>query len=154
MLRQGAFEPHVREMQIASLLAANVERARENANQRGITITFDATDARAIVDPHATSRAFDELLDNAVGFSPEKATVTIHVAPDRITIEDSGSGIDADHIPNVFDEVKNRAHKPRRGVGRGLPLARAYARAQGGDVEVEPREDGGCRAILALRSSS
>jgi signal transduction histidine kinase len=157
VLRKGAFAPQVRSIPISSLLVPNIERARAAVNARKITIAFEPLEVRVLGDPHATARAFDELLDNAVGFSPENATVRVRVVDDdgvRVQIDDDGPGIDAEHLPHVFDEVKNRAHKPRRGVGRGLPLARAYAQSQDGDVEISVREGGGTRAVLVLCSGS
>lgn len=155
VLRKGGFTPQPRSVPISSLLVPNIERAREIAKARKITIAFEPEEVLALADPHATARAFDELLDNAVGFSPENATVSVRVRSDgavRVEIDDDGPGIDAAHLPHVFDEQKNRAHKPRRGAGRGLPLARAYAQVQGGDVTVTTRESGGCRAVLTLRT--
>jgi signal transduction histidine kinase len=157
MLRKGAFAPQLRAIPISSLLVPHVERAREATKARKITIAFEPVEKLALGDPHATSRAFEELLDNAIGFSSENATVRVRVVAEdgvRIEIDDDGPGIDAEHLPHVFDEVKNRAHKPRRGAGRGLPLARAYAQAQSGDVEISVRDGSGCRAILVLRSGS
>ncbi len=154
MLRAAKFTPQVREVPIASLLLPSVERARAAAKAKGVTIAFEAAEARAIVDAHATGRAFDEILDNSIGFSPEGATVRVSVERDRIVVEDDGPGIDAAHLPHVFDETKNRAHRPRRGAGRGLPLAREYALAQGGELDVSSAEGAGVRVILALRTAT
>jgi signal transduction histidine kinase len=153
MLRAGKYTPQTREVLIASLLLPNVERVREAARAKGVTIAFEGGDARAIVDAHAMGRAFDEILDNSIGFSAEGGTVRVRVERGSVVVEDDGPGIDAAHLPYVFDESKNRAHKPRRGAGRGLPLAREYALVQGGELEVTSA-GAGVRAILTLRTAT
>jgi signal transduction histidine kinase len=70
-----------------------------------------------------------------------------------ITVEDCGPGIDAAQIPAMFepfaraDSSRNRA---LGGSGLGLTIARAIARAHGGDVILENRAEGGLRAILTI----
>jgi signal transduction histidine kinase len=155
LLRKGAFAPQLRPLPVASVILPNVERFRDAAAARKITIVFEPSDLRGFGDPHATSRAFVELLDNAIGFAPEGTTVRVALAEDathvRVHVDDEGAGIDDAHVPFVFDEAKNRSHRPRRGAGRGLPLARAYAQAQGGDVEISTRSPNGCRATLLVQ---
>ncbi len=154
MLRKGSFSPQIRPIPVASLLLPNVERTRELAKAKNVAIALESSDVRAFADAHAIGRAFDEVIDNAVGFAPEGSTVRVIFEEGRVVVEDEGPGIDAAHLPHVFDEVKNRAHKPRRGAGRGLPLARAYAVAQDGELAIETREGGGIRAILVLRTAT
>ena len=155
VLRKGAFAPQLRALPVASVILPNVERMREAAAARKITIAFEPAGLRGSGDPNATSRAFAELLDNAIGFAPEGTTVRVTLAEDatnvRVHVDDKGAGIDDAHLPHVFDEAKNRAHRPRRGAGRGLPLARGYAQAQGGDVEISTRSPNGCRATLLIK---
>jgi signal transduction histidine kinase len=155
LLRKGAFAPQLRSLPVASVILPNVERLRDAATARKITVAFEPAESRGMGDPHATSRAFVELLDNAIGFAPEGSTVRVTLAEDathvRVHVDDEGSGIDDAHLPHVFDEAKNRAHRPRRGAGRGLPLARAYAQSQGGDVEISTRISSGCRGTLLIK---
>ena len=155
LLRKGAFAPQLRSLPVASVILPNVERMRDVAAARKSTIVFEPAELRGHGDPHATSRAFAELLDNAIGFAPEGTTVRVALTEDathvHVHVDDEGAGVDDAHLPFAFDEAKNRAHRPRRGAGRGLPLARAYARAQGGDVEITTRSPNGCRAALLVK---
>ena len=155
LLRKGAFAAQPRVLPVASVIFPIVERMRETATARKITLTFEAADLRGFGDPNATTRAFTELLDNAIGFAPEGTTVRVSFSPDAthvcVHVDDDGAGIDAEHLPHAFDEAKNRAHRPRRGVGRGLPLAQAYANAQGGEVVITTRDPHGCRATLLIK---
>jgi signal transduction histidine kinase len=155
LLRKGAFAPQLRPLPVASVILPNVERMRDAAAARTIAIVFEPADLRGLGDPHATSRAFVELLDNAIGFAPEGTTVRVAITENAthvlVHVDDEGAGVDDAHLPFVFDEAKNRSHRPRRGAGRGLPLSRAYAQAQEGDVEITTRSPKGCRATLFVK---
>jgi len=70
----------------------------------------------------------------------------------RISVQDSGEGIDPEFVPNLFDRFQ-RSPAPRQsgtGAGLGLSIARLYARAHGGDVVYEPDSERGARFDLVL----
>ena len=83
------------------------------------------------------------LLDNAVKFGSRKP-IELTVASDggtaTLTVSDHGPGIAADRLEHIFDAFE-RAVSPRHygGLGLGLFIARAIARAHGGDLTVESR---------------
>ena len=71
----------------------------------------------------------------------------------EIRIEDRGPGIPEDDRERVFEPyVRLEPSRARHtgGAGLGLAIARAIARAHGGDVTVENREGGGLSALLTL----
>jgi signal transduction histidine kinase len=66
----------------------------------------------------------------------------------RIAIEDSSPGVDEARLPTLFDGFRRQpGHK---GLGLGLPLARAFVELHGGSLELEPREDGGNLFVVLL----
>lgn len=70
----------------------------------------------------------------------------------RLTISDTGIGIEPEHLDHLFEPFY-RVLDPQRevsGWGLGLPLARAYAEAQGGGVEVTSSMDQGTMATFWL----
>jgi K+-sensing histidine kinase KdpD len=154
-LRRGEFQVRVRALPIASLVATAVENQRKTAASAAITLDI-ANEATVVVgDPSATSRILSELLQNAVGFSGDNPLVEVSVttAEDRaiVRIADSGPGIDEAHLPFVFDEMRNRKHRPRRGIGRGLPIALALAELQNATLTIGQRAPRGCVAVLAMQ---
>lgn len=97
------------------------------------------------------------LISNAVLYG-KQATVSVEQNAGRfnICIDDNGPGIPPAEIESMFEPFA-RAEKARNratgGTGLGLTIARAIARAHGGDIKLENRSEGGLRAILELPSS-
>ena len=98
-------------------------------------------------DPEALRSALDALLENAVKYTEAHAAITLraHAVGGEIVIEvvDDGSGIPDDAIAGIFDrfaradDARTRAHG---GVGLGLAIVAAIARAHGGRCTVERRD--------------
>ena len=98
----------------------------------------------ASVNRTAARRILEELVENAIAFSPAPAPVKIRVSVTEGTVEvrvsDEGPGIAPEVLPRIFDpleqgeELNTRVHP---GVGLGLTLARMSARAMDGDVTME-----------------
>ncbi|WP_017615755.1 PAS domain S-box protein [Nocardiopsis salina] len=111
----------------------------------------------AVGDPLATGMIMDQLLDNALKFSPGGGTVHVSVQAegDRavVTIEDEGMGLHPGDEERVFDRfVQSGVRGDRRkfgGIGIGLYIVRQLAREQGGDVTAQGMARG-TRVRLAL----
>jgi len=98
------------------------------------------------LNPGAARRILEELLDNAVRFSPAEAAVQVRIgiglglACLEVRVMDGGDGIDPADRERIFgpleqlEELNVRVHQ---GAGMGLALARTAARAMGGDVTLE-----------------
>ncbi len=95
-------------------------------------------------DPHALHRLFVILLDNAVKYTAPGGSVTVGLRQRNgsaiAEFRDTGIGIAADDLPNIFDRFY-RADKARSrefgGVGLGLSIARWVAEAHRGSIDVE-----------------
>lgn len=95
-------------------------------------------------DSHALHRLFLILIDNAVKYTPSGGSITVRLLrnDDSVVAEfrDTGIGINADDLPNIFDRFY-RADKARSrefgGVGLGLSIARWVADAHRGSIEVQ-----------------
>ncbi len=101
----------------------------------------------------------DNLISNAIKFSPEKGQLRVHLrARDGqavIEVADSGPGIPEPERRRVFDafyQGANVANGHVRGTGLGLSIAREYAQAHGGYIEVIDRDAAGAclRVVLPL----
>lgn len=83
--------------------------------------------------------ALDNLLTNAVTYTPSGGTVTLSAIADgdrvRLTVADTGVGIPADLLPRVFERffrVPGDTHPP--GTGLGLAIVKEIVAAHGGDI--------------------
>ena len=67
-----------------------------------------------------------------------------------ITVFDSGRGIPAELLPEIFDHAANARRSPRDGPGLGLAIAKGLVEAQGGSIRVESRVGQGSTFVFTL----
>jgi signal transduction histidine kinase len=81
------------------------------------------------------------LLDNALKFTPSGGEVIIGAeeTPDqiRLWVQDTGTGIPQDELPNIFDRFYRGRHQILAGSGLGLAIVKSLVEAQGGYIQVE-----------------
>jgi two-component system sensor histidine kinase MtrB len=99
-----------------------------------------------VVDRAVLERVVGNLVANAVrhGDLPVRIVARQHDAHLRLSVQDSGEGIDPEFIPNLFDRFQrsDAARQTGTGAGLGLSIARLYARAHGGDLVYNPDAEG------------
>lgn len=130
-------------VQLDEATRAAVACAAEAAMQAGITLVVeDLPGVEVEGDPDMLRQVFDNLLDNALKYTPPFGIVTVrgHCINDQAIIEvsDTGVGIPADALPRVFDRFfRVDASRSRRtgGTGLGLSIAKAVVERHGGTIE-------------------
>ena len=130
-----------------------VDNAVRRARPRGPSIRIDAEVSPWYVRGDAASleRAFVNLLDNAVKFSPPGGTVTVRLDEGELTVRDEGPGIPAEDLPHVFDRFwRSPSARGLPGSGLGLAIAARAVREAGGEIRLEAAEGGGTSAWLRL----
>ena len=97
------------------------------------------------------------LLANAVKFTPDGGTVTLHAAREdgqvRVAVQDTGIGIAADDQERIFEEFQQATHqteKSREGTGLGLSLSKRMVELHGGTISVESAPGKGSTFTVAL----
>ncbi len=103
-----------------------------------------------------SSQAFENLLANAVSFSPPGATVAVTARQEGATVvvdvDDSGPGIPPEHRERVFDRFFTSrppgGDEPHDGLG--LAIVRALVEGYGGSVAASDRPGGGARLTVKL----
>jgi two-component system sensor histidine kinase MprB len=130
-----------------------VDNAVRRARPRGPSIRIEAEVSPWYVRGDAASleRAFVNLLDNAVKFSPPGGTVTVHLKEGELTVRDEGPGIPAEDLPYVFDRFwRSPSARGLPGSGLGLAIAARAVREANGEIRLEAAEGGGTSAWLRL----
>jgi two-component system sensor histidine kinase MprB len=118
---------------------------------RGIVVhtTTDATWVEARGDRLA--RAVGNLLDNALKWSPDGATVVVECADGVVTVRDHGPGIDPADLPHIFDRFyRSPGARALPGSGLGLAIVAQVAESEHGTVVAENAAGGGARFRLTL----
>ena len=133
--------------------------ARCQATQAAQGLTFqldlDASLPPFPADFHRLQEALDQLLDNAVRYSPPGSTIAVRTRRegDRVTLEitDSGPGIAPEALPRVFERFyrQDDAHSTP-GFGLGLPIARKIAEAHQGQIEIASQPGAGTTVRMTL----
>jgi len=120
--------------------------ASKNIN---LKLEFDAV-PRIMVDPEKVSIIINNLISNAIKYTPEDGKVVVSIGPCdlgiQVTVQDSGIGINPDEIPNIFErfyQASNINKIARSGSGVGLAIVKAYTEGHGGKITVESNPDQG-----------
>jgi signal transduction histidine kinase len=100
----------------------------------------------ATIDRERMKRVVQNLLSNAMKFSPENSEITVRAAIAQahliITVEDHGAGIDDNEHERIFEryyQVKHPGIHNQTGVGLGLPICREIVNAHGGEISLSSR---------------
>ncbi|MEN8113156.1 MAG: HAMP domain-containing sensor histidine kinase [Actinomycetota bacterium] len=102
----------------------------------------------------ALARAVDNLLDNAVKWSPADGTIEVSVAGGRMAVRDHGPGIDEDDRGRIFDRFyRSPSARSMPGSGLGLSIVQQIVDAHGGTVFVEPADGGGAVVGFVLNEA-
>ena len=129
-----------------------VGTAAGHANGHRFVAEVDSSAGLANADPDKLRQVLDQLLANAVKFSPGGGTVTVSVERREDAIEiavaDEGVGIPAGNVDRIFSKFTKVARGP--GTGLGLFIARGLVREMGGRMWVESTEGVGARFVFAL----
>jgi two-component system sensor histidine kinase KdpD len=114
----------------------------------------------AWADPGLLDRMLDNLVGNAVKYTPSSSTIEVGARPDDsgpggvvLWVDDDGPGLPAGLRDVVFDEYV-RGPSSTSGTGVGLHLVRAFAQSHGGEVSWLPSERGGSRFVVRLPGRS
>jgi two-component system phosphate regulon sensor histidine kinase PhoR len=142
-IESGAAPLVLADVSVTDLLAATIDRFRPQAERAGVALTLDVRPAGTVrADADRLGQAVGNLVHNALKFTPPGGQVTVGAARAngvvRITVADTGSGIDPADLPRIFERfyVADRS-RSRRGTGLGLAIVKHVVRAHGGSVSVE-----------------
>lgn len=157
-------------LDVQALLQSLVDDARFEAQQQGRSVTLQAPPEGPLLaaDGELLLRAFDNVLRNALKFSPTggEVQVAVHWRPAdawwTLWVRDRGPGLSAEDCRRVFEPFARAvpgagaSHTPGAdvvpvpGFGLGLAIAQRALQAHGGRIHAEPRDGGGLALCLAL----
>lgn len=140
---------------INSLVQRTINQTRTRAKDKNVDVIFNAGDnlPKIPIDPFRVSQAIANLITNALQHSAHDSMITISTSllTDEdinplgksaicISVADSGKGIDAEHLPHVFQRfyrVDTSRARNDGGIGLGLAIVKQMVEAHEGKVQVD-----------------
>jgi signal transduction histidine kinase len=144
---------------LQSSLKSCVERWRPQAEEKNITLTYSGPPEILAVrgTEEGLCRIFDNLIGNAVKYTPAGGTVTVRGVERMgnvvITVADTGIGIPAEDLPKLWEEfyrASNARGSSIPGTGLGLSIVKRLVEAMGGTVGVRSEEGVGTTFKVTL----
>lgn len=146
-LENFAIEPQMERFRLAELVQDVVQGFQLRARQQGVAIEAELNPdlPPVYVDVRLMERALENLIDNALRFTPAGGTVRVVLEETpyhfSVRVQDSGSGIAPEDLPHIFDRYyQARFHggkTSRSGAGLGLAITRRIVELHQSQLEVE-----------------
>jgi PAS domain S-box-containing protein len=145
------------DVDIVGLATRSAERFRTQTQKHTLVLDFPPNFPLIRGDEIRLRQVFDNLISNAIKYSPNGGTIRIHGEADaqevRIAVQDSGVGLRPDQLEHVFDRfyrADNALTRATQGAGLGLYLSRAVVEAHGGRIWAESQPGQGATFIFSL----
>lgn len=142
----GKLNLDVRPLDISSVARAAINVVRPAADAKSITLDYSAQTGLGAIsaDSGRLHQIIWNLLSNAVKFTPQGGRITIRIQQEKshakVTVQDTGQGIDPEFLPRVFDRFRQADSSTTRsfgGLGLGLAIVRHLVELHGGTVSAE-----------------
>lgn len=164
-MEAGRLKPRVEPLAVRDVLDKVTARWKGRDGEHRFVQKVGAGIPPVLADPKLLGRSLDELMDNAVKFSPNGGRIEVIAEPYtngarasrsprvRITIRDHGIGIEPDQMPDLFQDFRQGDGSETRsfgGLGLGLAYVKRIATVHGGDVLVSSEPGRGSAFSLVL----
>jgi PAS domain S-box-containing protein len=145
-MESGRMKIEAEPTSLRPLVSRAVEEWRSRTEQHEFVTRFDPSLPQALVDVTLMRRAIDEVLDNAVKYSPHGGKVTVSVSSEnsrsrrmlRLDVRDEGIGIEPDDLPRIFEDFRQLDASDTRsfgGLGLGLAFVKRIMEAHRGTID-------------------
>lgn len=141
-IEEGQLKVEVRPSDLAALVQAGCETFRARAEGLGIALRCEADrPVVALMDAQRVQQVVNNLVGNALKFTPSGGTVLVQAAAvdgwGEVRVTDTGRGLDADEAGRLFQPF-SQVHGPEeareRGTGLGLFISKGFLERQGGSI--------------------
>ncbi len=134
-------------VRIAADLMSGMESLKE---AREMSLDAPPVPVTVVVDKDLIFRVIQNLLGNALKFTPSDGWIRLGIEPDEnrvcVRVRDNGPGIPAEYQERIFEkfgQVEARANRQKHSTGLGLTFCKLAVEAHGGSVGVESEVDKG-----------
>ncbi len=155
-IESGTLEVKHDPLDAGSMMTETIEEQRPIAQEKGVELAGEWSGAMVMIagDRDRLSQLFSNLIGNAIKFTPAGGQITIAGVPGEtmvtFCVSDTGPGIAAEHLPNLFDRFWQANKATRSGAGLGLSIAKGIAEAHGGYLMAESVPGSGARFTFGI----
>ncbi len=159
-IEEGRFGYHFENIQLSEITNIITETARPMMEKTGAKIVVDGkvSDLKVCADKEKLLLALQNLVDNAIKYTPKGGKVEIRVKDEKkeeisISIKDNGVGIPKKDLPKLFSKffrASNVMLMQTDGTGLGLFIVKSIIEKHGGKIEVNSEEGKGTEFTLTL----
>jgi signal transduction histidine kinase len=141
-IEEGRFASKIEPCDVYVLAKQSVDNNQLAANRKHITLSLGATEGLwGKADKAATAQILDNLISNALKFSPPMTMVSVHTMPEAehvlILVRDQGPGLSEEDQMKMFGKFTRLTARPTGGessTGLGLSIVKRLAEAMSGSV--------------------
>lgn len=161
-VESGQFPLDLRQTELGPIVRASIESAAPIAEAAGVELVTELPEEPVAMrlDPVRIGQALDNLISNAVKFTPRGGRVTVGIGLPKgeavITVRDTGLGIAPEELDRLFTRFFRASTATRNavpGVGLGLNITKAIVIAHGGTMDVSSEEGVGTEFSMVLPRS-
>ncbi len=147
---------------MASLLEEAVDGHRIGARENGLTLTLRPPKTKGVVqvDRGRINQVLDNLIGNAMKFSPDGGTIELRMVEREedllVVVADEGIGVPEEKVGRIFDrfyQIDGTSRRRFGGAGIGLAIVKRIVDAHQGDIWVQSEEGKGSRFYFTLPKS-
>lgn len=154
-IEAGSLEVKRQTCQLEDLIDNAIRRVSPKPAEQNIHVEIPADFPSLQVDPRRMEVVLRNLIENASKYAGDKSSIYINATynPENVIIkvEDTGPGIPESEHKNIFNsfyQLDNTSiNHSVSGSGLGLTICQGFVQAHGGDIWVEPKEQGACFVI-------
>ena len=157
-IESGQAEIKLQPVNVEELILQATDKMRPAFRDHGITLNLKVAPEvpRVLADPSRLQLVFDNLLSNALKYTPMGGEVTIKAQLEdsmvRFAVEDTGIGIAVEFLPRIFEKFFRVPGQEHISSGLGLTIAKEIVEAHGGAIEVASQPGKGTRFTFTVKA--
>jgi len=158
-IEAGELKINFQSLPIELFLKSQIDKMSEMLAEKQLTATLEISEAslRVIADSDRLAQVFDNLLSNAIRYSPTGGAISLKVWTSGyrvlIDVADQGDGIPAEELPKIFERfyrVEKSRTRSAGGTGLGLAICKRLMEAMRGTITAESPAGSGAIFTISL----
>jgi signal transduction histidine kinase len=149
-MEAGEMKLNLAQCELLTMARDALAKAEPLRGDRQLILSGTDEPVAVMADAEMIARVFQNLLSNALKFTPDDGQVTVSVESSadaaRVLVQDTGPGIPPEYRERIFEkfgQVENPANKQRYSTGIGLAFCKLAVEAHGGQVSLSRAREAG-----------